>query len=467
MEFLHTFFALNHQLIYFGYGLVFFILGLAIALQSRHSSRLDLARSLNWLAAFGFSHAFNEWGDLFIPIQSNYLSPETIKVLQAIHLLLLAVSFTFLFEFGVTLLKPLGRTRWLHGVSGALLAIWIFVTYFPLASLIPNFNTWYSTAAALARYFIGFPGGLLAAYGLRQNTFQRIQPLEVPHIIKMLRFAGIMMALYAVFGGLIPSPVPFFPGNILNSVNLEHWIGIPPEVFRSIFGLVMAISVIRGLEVFDLETERKLEAMEQQQILANERNRIARELHDGAIQKVYTAGLLVESASKLIEDENSVLTNRLEKAEAVLNDAISDLRQNLKELSTNPEGEPLPVMLRRLVEDPRFQSLVDIQLDMDLPEEPLSPIRVDHILAVINEALSNAVRHSNARHIKITARSDEELISISVQDDGIGFPKEFKAGYGLRNMRDRARILGGHVKVDNVKGKGTRIELTIPWKDER
>ena len=71
---LEEFFTLNYQLILFVYGLGFFVLGFAILLQVQQSSRLELARSLRWLAAFGITHAFNEWGDLFIPIQAQYLS---------------------------------------------------------------------------------------------------------------------------------------------------------------------------------------------------------------------------------------------------------------------------------------------------------------------------------------------------------------------------------------------------------
>lgn len=64
MDFLHTFFALNHSIIIFAYGLAFFVLGLAIALQSRRHSRLHLARSLPWLAAFGLAHGFFEWAGI-------------------------------------------------------------------------------------------------------------------------------------------------------------------------------------------------------------------------------------------------------------------------------------------------------------------------------------------------------------------------------------------------------------------
>ena len=67
-------FERNREIILFLYGLVFFLLGLIIALQSQRYSRLDLARNLKWLAAFGIAHSLHEWGDLFIPIQATHLS---------------------------------------------------------------------------------------------------------------------------------------------------------------------------------------------------------------------------------------------------------------------------------------------------------------------------------------------------------------------------------------------------------
>jgi signal transduction histidine kinase len=468
MDFIRTIFSLNRDIIYFGYGLVFFVLGLAIALQSRNYSRLDLARSLKWLAAFGFVHAFNEWGDLFIPIQSAYANPVTIDLLHRFHLLLLAVSFAFLFEFGVTLLKPLGLARWIHGVPTVLLAAWFFIVYFPLPALLPDFDTWHHTSDAVARYLIGFPGALLAAYALRKHTMQRIAPLNVPHIVKMLRFAGVMLAFYAVFGGLITPPVPFFPGNIFNSVNFEQAFAAPPPVFRSIIGLGLAIAIIRALEVFDVETARMIESIEQQQILVTERNRIARDLHDGAIQKVYTAGLLIESAHKQVTGQSEVLSSRLMKAEVVLNDAIADLRHSLGELKSPPVLEPFPFALKKVAEDPRFRSLLDISLDTDLPlNETLSVMRADHVLAVVNEALSNAVRHSRANQVSINAKLQGDRLIVQVVDNGAGLPKQIEAGYGLRNMRDRARLLGGELEVSSLNGKGTTVCLDIPWKDER
>ena len=225
--------------------------------------------------------------------------------------------------------------------------------------------------------FIGFPGGLLAAYGLRVHAIRRIKPLDVPVIFQTLRVAGISLGIYAVLGGLIAPPVDFFPGNILNTRYVRHnTVGIPTVIFRTLISLVIAVSVIRSLEVFDLETQRKIEELEQQQIINTEHERLARELHDGAIQKVYTAGLLVESAARLTKPETE-LAARLERSVVVLNDAIADLRQNLAELhhSDTPTSDTSLIQaLHHLAENPHYNTLVNISLDLKLStEKSLSP----------------------------------------------------------------------------------------------
>src|SRR5829696_3211681 len=221
---LSEFFKLNRDLILFVYGLGFFILGFAILLQVQQSSRLELARSLRWLAAFGVAHAFNEWGDLFIPIQAEHFDATVVRLLLVFQSILLAGSFTCLFEFGISVLSPFYALSWLRGVPAALLLLWGFVIFFVLLPLQPDMEIWHHTANALARYFIGFPGGLLAAYGLRVHAIRRIQPLNVPVIFRTLRVAGVALGIYAVLGGLIPGPVNFFPGSILNARTFEEFV---------------------------------------------------------------------------------------------------------------------------------------------------------------------------------------------------------------------------------------------------
>ncbi len=467
MNFIQNVFTVNHEIIYFIYGLVFFVLGLAIALQSRHSSRLDLARNLTWLAAFGFLHGFNEWGDLFIPIQAQYLAPSFILVLNYVHLLLLAASFTCLFEFGAALLEFLQPRKWLHILAAGVLAVWIIIVFIPLRIRISDFNSWFNTASTLARYFIGLPGGLLAAYALRKHTLQRIAPFDVPQIVRALQAAGIAMALYALMTGLIVAPVDFFPGNWLNTDTFTRYLIVPPQLIRALIGMIIAVTTIRVMEIFDVETSRQIESMKRQQMLADERERIARDLHDGTIQKVYTAGLLVRSAQNLAEVETP-LAGRLATAVGVLDDAIGDLRQNLSELHAPVQSqEPFETMLKKVVTDRRFSSLVDVALDLDLPaSDTLPPERSAHIMAIVQETFSNIVRHADARHVTVTARRLGDRLQLAINDDGIGIPAHIIEGHGMQNMRDRAALLHGNLVVERME-KGTLVTLDIPWEADR
>ncbi len=462
IEFIRNFIAINEDLIYFIYGLTFFVLGLAIALQSRHSSHLELARCLNWLAAFGFIHGFHEWGELFIPLQAEYLAPMLIRMLLFVNLALLVISFACLYGFGLALLEPLIHRRWLHVGFAILLTGWVVISVFPFRTSYPDFNVWYNSVNALARYFIGLTSGLLAAYALREHALKRIAPYNVPRIFRAMQLSGITMFIYALAAGLIVPPAPFFPANVLNTTTFAEFVVIPPQLVRAMIGFAMALTTIRFLDIFDVETTRQIEAMEQERVLAEERERIARELHDGTIQKVYTAGLLVRSAQKLSEPETP-LAGRLSTAVGVLDDAISDLRQNLGELQTPVETpEPLKAAIQALATDPRFSTLVTIELQLDLPDGfTLSPEHTSHVLAILQEAMANVVRHAHARHVLVSAVSSNDLLHIRVQDDGIGLPQEVLEGYGLRHMRERASLLHGDLTVEKL-AHGTAITLEIP-----
>jgi signal transduction histidine kinase len=381
-------------------------------------------------------------------------------------LVLLALSFVFLFEFGVALLYTGKQRQWFHWLIATLLIGWLIVLFFIVPPTISDERPWRHTANALTRYFMGLPGGLLAAYGLRHHTMLRIKPLNVPNIVRTLQVAGIALGGYALLAGLVPPPVNFFPGNTLNRVTFTEWIGIPPLVFRSLTGLVIAVALIRALEIFDVVTQRRIEQLEQHQIITAERERLARELHDGAIQKVYTAGLLVESAARLADSKSEIGT-RLEKSVTVLNDAIVDLRRNLSELHAGSQTptESLTELLQKIAEDARYTSMVNITLDHNfLRQKKLSPIRVSHMVAIVNEALANTVRHAQAQNVEIHVLDQGSALKIEIKDDGVGIPSEPKAGYGLRNMLDRARLLNGDLKFAN--SKGTTVTLVVPWVDQ-
>jgi len=378
----------------------------------------------------------------------------------------LASSFGCLYGFGLALLEPLRHLHWLHLGFGTLLLAWVLLAMVPFRYWFAEFTTWYNSVDAITRYLIGLPSGMLAAYALREHTYKRIAPMDVPRIVRALRISGVTMFIYSLAAGLVVPPVSFFPGNLINSTTFTHYLVVPPQLVRAIIGLAMAMTTIRFLEIFDVVTNRQIEAMEQERIVLDERERIARELHDGTIQKVYTAGLLVRSAQKLTEPETP-LSGRLATAVGVLDDAIGDLRQNLNELHTPTQPpEPLKPAIYNLASDPRFASLVTVELDLDLPDScTLSPRRTAHVLAVLQEALANIVRHAHARHATIRGACLGNRLRLVVSDDGTGLPEQLSDGYGLKNMRERAALLHGELNVEKA-ARGTRLTLDIPLEED-
>jgi signal transduction histidine kinase len=229
--------------------------------------------------------------------------------------------------------------------------------------------------------------------------------------------------------------------------------------------MMIAFTVIRALEIFSLETDRRIEQLEQLQIINAEQERLARDLHDGAIQKVYTAGLLVESAAKLAKPETE-LDKRLKRAMVALSDSILDLRRNLAELHSHTQTtrEPFPELLQKIAGNPSYNTMVNISVDSDLPEgKYISDRRAGHLLAIVNEAMANTVRHAQAQNVKIEAHDLGEFLQIQIMDDGVGLSSNFQNGYGLRNIHDRARLLNSKISFEN--NKGLLITLEIPWED--
>ncbi|HUN09433.1 MAG TPA: ATP-binding protein [Aggregatilineales bacterium] len=455
---MREFFFVNRQIVLFVYGLSFFVMGLAIFLQSRRHSRLKLARDLYWLAAFGILHGIHEWGAIFIPIQSTYMPRVFVELLQTIQVVLLALSFLCLFMFGAVTLDQ--RFPWLNRFAIIIGIIWGLVFWGGLY-LSPTIVAWQHTATIWSRYLLGLPGSILAAYGLRYQVQADIEPLNIKHIYRVLQGSGVALIAYAFLGGMVVPQGDFFPANTLNYALFDHEIGIPVQVFRSLIGLVLALTIIRALEVFEIELDRRIEQMEIERIQVSEREHIGQEIHDGAIQGVYSASLILESMGTMV-DAGSEIERRLMQARSVLNAVNTDLRSYMVSLRATSPPDPLIPSLKNLIDNPRFRGLLDIKLEYEF-EPNLKPMQIHQVLAITQESLSNTLRHARASHVKVRLRYERGMVLIMIEDDGRGFYEgEVAAGYGLRSMRDRAHLLGGQLEVESSPGRGTKVKLFIP-----
>jgi DNA-binding CsgD family transcriptional regulator len=268
-EFLRDVFAANQLIILSVYGQVFFALALAIALQSWRHSRLALARNLHWLAAFGLTHALYEWGDVFIPLQEQYMVGPLIDFLRSAQSVLLAVSFACLFQFGIETQRPLpGRWRLLRYLPTAALLAWVGWAFGPALALARELAHWHITITIWARYGLGFPGAVVAAYGLWHQARLLATDLQMPQVLRTLRLAALALAGYSIVAGLVVRPGPFFPASALNTRQLENLVLVPVPVFRGALRLILAVAIIHSLAehesysaAFQELSERELEVL--------------------------------------------------------------------------------------------------------------------------------------------------------------------------------------------------------------
>ncbi len=443
-------------------GLVYYTLGLSLLLQSRGHSRLRLARSLPWLAGFGILHAVYEWSSAFLLPLRSPVATEAGSLLMIGRTMILALAFLCLFEFGADIVAPLGpRWQWLRPIGLILFLTWgagAFALGLLSAFPLPQWEGW---VEAGARYLLGFPGGLLAAYALRRHTFHLLIPLARPHIIGMLRIAGLAIAAYSLLAGLIGPAVPIFPLNLIHEEAVQNLTGVPVFLLRSLAGIVLVAGILRALEIFEIELSSRLSSLEEAQILASERERMSRELHDRTLQMIYGAGLLVRNIQAQAEPATA---SALDPVIRLLDQAVQSLREILQELQARPAMASLIDGLERLIREYGLPALMDVQTDWQIPSDAqLPPAQLRHILAIVSEALSNVVRHARARRVHITATLDDGRLQIRIADDGRGFGPEVQPGFGLRNMEERAHLLNGRLEIQSQPGLGTTVILEVPW----
>ncbi len=458
------------MIIFFVYGETFFVLGLAIALQSWKHSRLPLVRTLPWLAAFGFTHGFHEWGHLFISIQATYMPQSFINLLITLQALLLAISFALLFQFGIETLRPLPqRLRFVRYVPLALLITWGWYSGTQASRGENSMSGWYIYVSDMARYAIGTPGAIMAAYGLYRQHRELKQGIELPKNLSLsFTLAAMSLLIYALLGGIIVSRADFFPANWLNSQTLYATTWIPVELWRSLPGLILAVSVIRALELFRIELDRQLVDMEEQQVLLAERERIGRELHDVTLQSIYASGLLLRTVERDVEKAGlHPGLEQIHESIRLLDETIANIRHYIGNLQNQPTAHSLKVALVDLIDQSPIKSLVDVETVLDVPDNRhLTPVQIRHLLAITSEALSNVARHAHARRVRIVATAGETCLCLEITDDGQGMAPDYVIGYGLRNMQERARMLGGQLTLTSQPKRGTTIRVEIPWTEE-
>lgn len=191
-----------------------------------------------------------------------------------------------------------------------------------------------------------------------------------------------------------------------------------------------------------------------------DRSRVARELHDGVIQSLAAAQMLLELDADSIPEP---ARRSVSRAAESIREAIQDMYSYIFELEPNGllHGG-LERSLSRLVDEYSQDSRLRLTLNID--HEPLGGLDshgVD-VLQIAREALANVTRHAQARHACFDLGLRDGNISLDIRDDGIGFDPETAQGLGIRNLKIRAGRLGGKLDVKSRPGEGSLIHVSVP-----
>lgn len=201
-----------------------------------------------------------------------------------------------------------------------------------------------------------------------------------------------------------------------------------------------------------IQTRQELATLE-------ERNRLARDLHDSIKQQIFAVSMQIGSIKLLLRRDVDAAEERLNKMETLVREAQQELTSLIRELRPVAlEGKGLVEALRELT--PQWSQQSDIVANLRVEGSQTLPLVVEEaLLRVVQEALSNIARHSKATLVQLTLAFTDERVTLSILDNGQGFDPERleHRGVGLLSMQERMKALGGDMKLESTPGKGTCV----------
>ncbi len=255
---------------------------------------------------------------------------------------------------------------------------------------------------------------------------------------------------------------------------MTSFLGVPLRTRHEVFGnlyltdkpagftdddqaTVETLALIAGSAVANARTQRRL----REAAVAEDRARIARDVHDDIIQDLFAVGLALQGLADSVDDPETAETVRTQVER--VDDCITSLRQfifNLRQPATHTRD--LEIEITELIEELSEPYSSDIEVSVDAIADDFSNDVADAVLHIIKEATSNALRHSGSPVVRVAVTGGFNNLSVSVIDHGAGFDVDRDhAGMGLANLRQRANDVGGELAV-NSSGNGTTVTLVLP-----
>ena len=285
----------------------------------------------------------------------------------------------------------------------------------------------------------------------------------------------------AVFSDHVPRNVPRLELELAGGIGVDFGpaLALPLMTSEAVYGVLLAVRAAGGAD-FDehelqvvasfadqaalaLQYAESQTARRELEVLAD-RDRIARDLHDHVIQRLFAIGLGMQSTHR--RSDSPEIAGRLTEHIDQLQEVIQDIRTAIFDLHAGPADTPtLRATLQKAVTDLTADNPIRATIRISGPLEVIPPNLAEHAEAVVREAVSNVVRHAGAHQVTITISVDDDLV-INVTDDGIGIPDTI-ARSGLHNLAHRATASGGSCTLQQPADGGTRLVWSAPLPDTK
>jgi signal transduction histidine kinase len=312
-----------------------------------------------------------------------------------------------------------------------------------------------------------YASSLQAAYrtGVRSPTMEVFRSRH-PSLVRDVHRLVLSDPLYSSVHHLIPDtgwdPVYVVPlvshGRTLGTINFYYPSGQGPTEDEEVF-----LKAVADQAAVTVENARLLSETRDKAAL-EERQRLARDLHDSVSQALYGIALGAETARELLEKDPRAAAEPLDYIRSLNETGLAEMRALIFELRPESlEEEGLVTALQKQLA--AVQARHHLKVEAALCEEIEAPLELKEALyRIAQEALNNVAKHASADSVRLMLECDSGEVTLEIADDGVGFDPEgdFRGHLGLRSMQERALKLGGMLEVVSTPGEGARIRARIP-----
>lgn len=485
--------------VFFLYGLAFYTMGLAVALESGgHIADRQIRRAMLLLATFGLIHGLHEWFEMFVKLAETMSGFHVTTNIEITRIVILVISFGILCLFGFQMLYP-ENPRLTRRAIIIILAIFGMGAVPIVASFTPDPVRTLHALDSWGRYSLGMTGGALAGIGLilRARDYRQ---LAHHRVARGWLVAGSALVVYGVIGQSAPSPSDIFPATVYNAAIFQSIFGFPIQLLRAGAAVTATVGLINALWALELERQKAIQATNRARLEAQtqaqeemarrqelqtellrrtvtaqeeERSRLARELHDETGQILTALNYSAAVVKSTLECGDTPDHNAVTRVYDLASQALADLRRIVTDLRPAQLDDLGLVAAVSWLGDQAHERLnLDVQTTIQGRKQRLPDAVETALFRITQEALTNAAKHAKIDFAEVRLTFNEDTVILEIRDEGTGFDVEKalqgsgNSGWGIIGMRERAASVGGELALISIPGQGTTVRAVIPMPGE-